>query len=287
MNGNLKGGYRPYHKGDTAMVVIPVGEDIEDYCPQGHFPGARIMPAVLQLVMMARAVRNNLDVASELRVAEAVFRRPVRPDDTCRIEVAEHLRSDVDEVKLRLLIDEERSATEATLVFGELSPEWASDTTSAIGAIRVFDRAKIAESLPHAEPFLFPESAQIVTGACAAGNFWFPQAWSSGQSDGLQERLICVEAACQLGALLAREEARDKLPLVYSMKPQFHDIAPTAGEQVQMVAMKVAPSRMNVRVSVQREGQCRLAAQGIIGALLVAKDTFFQGLANPVTSGPG
>ncbi len=81
---------------------------------QGHFPAAPIMPGVLQIEAMAqtggilvrRLYPEEKGVPIFLAIEKAKFRKPVRPGDQLRIEVAiTQMRKKVARFSARILVD--------------------------------------------------------------------------------------------------------------------------------------------------------------------------------------
>jgi len=93
---------------------------------QGHFPGAPVMPGVLQLEAMAQVagIMLNLRGGNEGKIAffmsinNAKFRKPVMPGDQLRMEiVGDRIRSRMASVKAKAYVDD-ILVSEADLMFG-------------------------------------------------------------------------------------------------------------------------------------------------------------------------
>jgi len=93
---------------------------------QGHFPGAPVMPGVLQLEAMAQVagIMLNLRGGNEGKIAffmsinNAKFRKPVMPGDQLRMEiVGDRIRSRMASVKAKAYVDDVL-VSEADLMFG-------------------------------------------------------------------------------------------------------------------------------------------------------------------------
>lgn len=85
----------------------------------GHFPGHPILPGVFQLEMArvaAEAVAGSAMVVRE--IVKAKFRRPIRPEETIRVDVKLVAQSDGSQARVTLSV-ENQPAGEAIL---QLSP---------------------------------------------------------------------------------------------------------------------------------------------------------------------
>ena len=87
----------------------------------GHFPGHPILPGVFQLEMArvaAEAVAGSKMVVHE--IVKAKFRRPIRPDETIRVEVKLIAQSDGSQARAVFSVDGQ-PAGEAILQLGRSS----------------------------------------------------------------------------------------------------------------------------------------------------------------------
>ena len=99
---------------------------VNEPCFQGHFPGAPIMPGVLQLeamaqvggILMNKLFKSEGRIAYFLAIDKAKFRKVIRPGDQMRMEVVfKRARMGVSKLHGTITVDGVL-ATEAELMFG-------------------------------------------------------------------------------------------------------------------------------------------------------------------------
>lgn len=109
---------------DKTKIAVLKNVTMNEPFFQGHFPGAPIMPGVLQLEAMAQAAGILMTRVANLggmipffmAIDNARFRRPVKPGDQLRIEIEmTNIRSRTAKFKGRILV-EGQVASEAEMM---------------------------------------------------------------------------------------------------------------------------------------------------------------------------
>jgi len=129
---------------------IATGIELPANCCAGHFPGRPLVPGVLQLMLVERALVAEIgDDAALVEVSRVRWRRPVTPNDRLRLSAT------IDDLRARFELAVDGTAVcDGSVGLGSL-PMFGADATSPRGgASQGPDPLRL---LPHRPPMLFVE----------------------------------------------------------------------------------------------------------------------------------
>lgn len=230
---------------------------------QGHFPGAPIMPGVLQVAAMVQAgsllASEGGPVTLRLVLLERVkFRKPVLPGDMLRVEVkATGGEGGALTFEGKTLVGDD---TTCSARFALAAAPVASPSATALvlaEPLRHLDTVAIMKIIPHRYPFLLVDSADAYEGALVGHkNVSGGESLLQGAKCASFFEYLQVEAAAQTACAdaLALPETQGKLGFFMSIDKAefFRQVA--AGERMDMQAEFSLRGRFGTGQAIARVG---------------------------------
>jgi 3-hydroxyacyl-[acyl-carrier-protein] dehydratase len=230
---------------------------------QGHFPGAPIMPGVLQVAAMVQAASllasEGQAVNMRLVLLERVkFRKPVLPGDMLSVEVnATGNVGDALTFEGKTLVGGD---TTCSARFALAAAPVSSPSLTAIALaepVRHLDTVAIMKIIPHRYPFLLVDAADVYEGAIVGHkNVSGGESLLAGAKKPSFFEYLQVEAAAQTACAdaLSLPETQGKLGYFMSIDKAefFRQVVP--GERMDMQAEFTLRGRFGTGQAVVRVG---------------------------------